>query len=450
MRWGVRRARALAFVVALALMAGAPRAVHADDTAEAGALFASGNQHLQAATRLRGERRTRELEAALADYVASLRIVRSRNVLFNASLAAELLERREDAFNYLFEYVGVAGLSESDRAEGTRRLDALRPHVAVLAITSAPSGAEVWIDRRDLAARGRTPLEYAVSAGDHRVWLRASGYRDAEVQVAATVGTTTPVSATLEGAPASVQVLAPPDVRLTLDGEPIAAGAHVEIAPGTHVARLEPEGAAPIERRFEVLPGAAPMVIDLATAAAGLARREGALLVVTSEPAARVMVDGLVVGGGTAVRAPVTSGAHEIVVEADGHLPYTTRHTFATGDRRALRVSLAPQRGDSLLAPRIVMGVAGGLSTIAVATTAIGWFVADERWDSAHTEENADEVEAWAYAAYTAWGVAAAVIATEIVLLIADGRSDEESVGELVVAPVPVEGGAVLSVGGRL
>src|SRR5687767_5244507 len=124
---GVRRALALALAIALALATTTlvtERAL-ADDTAEAAALFASGNQHLQASQRLRGERRTRALEAALGDYVASLRIVRSRNVLFNASLALEGLEPHEDAFNYLIEYLGMTGLSETERADGTRRLDAL-------------------------------------------------------------------------------------------------------------------------------------------------------------------------------------------------------------------------------------------------------------------------------------------------------------------------------------
>lgn len=456
---GSRRAPLLAFVVATALAlasssALAPTRARADDVAEAGALFTSGNQHLQAATRLRGERRTRELEAALADYVASLRIVRSRNVLFNASLALEMLERHDDAFNYLAEYLAVPGLSEAERTEATRRVDALRPRVAVLALASEPAGAEVWIDRRDLSARGRTPLEYALPAGEHRLWLRLDGYLETEARATVVTGQTARATVALQPAPVSLQVLAPAEPRLTLDGEPIVAGAHVEIAPGDHVVRLEAEGLAPIERRFEVLPGAAPMVIDLAPALAGT-RRAGATLVVASRPAARVMVDGLLVGGGERVEAPILAGEHDVRVEADGHVPFATRRAFAVGDRAELRVELVERRGNPLLAPRIVVGVLTGLSTIGVATTAVGWAFADGAWDGCDPSfdecaDEADLVESWGIAAYTLWGIAGAMAITEIALLIADGGGDERSSGEFVLAPVPTEGGLMLVGGGRL
>src|SRR5688572_29893881 len=106
----------LAAAIAIAAISLVPwTATAQDDTSRATALFASGNQHLQAAQRLRGDRRTRELEAALADYQSSLAIVRSRNVLFNASLALEQLGREGEAFNFLAEYLRVPGLSDDER-----------------------------------------------------------------------------------------------------------------------------------------------------------------------------------------------------------------------------------------------------------------------------------------------------------------------------------------------
>lgn len=449
-------ALALAAAVALPALVAAP--ARADDTADAAALFASGNQHLQAAQRLRGERRTRALEAALEDYAASLRIVRSRNVLFNASLALESLERYEDAFNHLVEYLGVTGLSDAERADGTRRLDALRPRVAVLAITSVPAGAEVWIDRRDLASHGRTPLEHATTAGEHRVWLRARGHVESDARATATIGATTPIEVVLPAEPVSLQVLAPTEPRLTLDGEPITAGAHVDVAPGDHVVRLEVEGLPPIERRFEVLPGAAPMVIDLAPAAAGIARRSEATLLVASDRPARVMVDGLLVGGGAQVEAPVRAGEHEIRVEADGHAPFTTRRSFAVGDRAELHVDLEAHDGGGLAAPRIVMGVITGVALLGTLGTTFAAVGALEDYDACTAQGMsdsicaplADESEAWGVAAYTTWGVAGALAITTLVLLLADDSSSAESTGSFVLAPVPIEGGVVLAAGGRL
>jgi hypothetical protein len=458
MTGGFRRASALALAIAAAIALTAVHAerARADDTAEAAALFASGNAHLQSSQRLRGARRTRELEAALSDYVASLRIVRSRNVLFNASLALEGLERNEDAFNYLIEYLAVTGLSDTERAEGTRRLDALRPRVAVLSIDSTPPDAEVWIDRRDLASRGRTPLLYAIAAGEHRLWLRAPGHAEADARATATTGETTPLSVTLEADPVSLQVLAPAEPRLTLDGEPIAAGAHVDIAPGIHVVRLEIEGIPAIERRFEVLPGAAPMVIDLAPAAAGLARRAEATLVMVADHPARVMLDGLLVGGGGTVEAPVSVGEHEIRVEAEGRAPFVTRRTFAVGERAELHVELAELGGGALDGPRIVFGVLTGVGALAVLGTTVSAVFALEDYDVCIAENRldchalADQSEAWGIAAYTAMGIAGALAIVELALLIADDSGSAESAGSFVLAPVPTDSGFVLAAGGRL
>ena len=96
-----------AFLLALALLVSplGGGAARADDVTEAAALFESGNGHFQAGMRVRGARRVRELEAALDDYFASLRLVRSRNVLYNAALVLEQLERWDDAFNYWTEYL---------------------------------------------------------------------------------------------------------------------------------------------------------------------------------------------------------------------------------------------------------------------------------------------------------------------------------------------------------
>src|SRR5688572_27505498 len=138
----LRRSLSLAIAIAAATMIQFdPKVARADDNAEAAALFDRGNDHLRAAMRLRGDRRTREIEAALDDYFASLRIVRSRNVVFNAAIALEMLERNEEAFNYFVEYARAPGLPEDDRADAMRRVDALRTRVAVVRIESEPASA---------------------------------------------------------------------------------------------------------------------------------------------------------------------------------------------------------------------------------------------------------------------------------------------------------------------
>ena len=78
-----------------------------------------------------------------------------------------------------------------------------------------------------------------------------------------------------------------------------------------------------------MLPGAAPMVLDLAPLVAGLRPSTDATLVVASAASARVMIDGLLVGRGQRVEVPLTQGDHEIAVEADGHAPFTASRRFS-------------------------------------------------------------------------------------------------------------------------
>lgn len=456
MRKGASRlvASTFALVLGIAAITSFTADAHADDTTEAAALFESGNRHLQSAQRLRGPRREQALTAALSAYVESLRIVRSRNVLFNASLALEQLERYEDAFNYLAEYLAVPGLSEQERAEAISRQDALRPRVAVLSVRSTPARAEVWIDRRDLTPRGRTPLEHATTASEHRLWLRTPSYREAETTVVASLGSTTYVEMNLEPEPISLQVLAPPDSDVRLDDRPIAVGQRLEIAPGPHVLSLHIGGLAPIERRFDVQPGAAPVVIDLSPMIAAIPRPiEMTLTVVTNHPA-RVTIDGQLVGGGSRVETLVQPGEHEIRVEAERHAPFSIRRRFSLGDGEELRVDLAELRGDRLIPARIGVGIATGISLVIVLATTAAAISALDDFDTCVAEAQpgcearADTAEFWGISAYTSWGIAGALVIAEVALLLARGEQAASSTGSFALVPVP--GGAMLAVGGAL
>ena len=129
-----------------------------DVNAEARVFFDRGNELFEQAGRARGRRQRRLLEEALQSYVSALRIVRSRNALFNAAVVLEQLERADEAFAYYREYLAIPGLTDDERAQGETRLDGIRPLIAVIDIASTPiAGVQVFVDRLDLAARGETP-----------------------------------------------------------------------------------------------------------------------------------------------------------------------------------------------------------------------------------------------------------------------------------------------------
>ena len=171
----------LVLVVALGLAKPALSAAQSSsENAEARVYFEEGNRLYQKASRARDAERTELLQRSLEAYVDSLRIVRSRNALFNAAIVLGELERYDESFNYFGEYLGIEGLSADDRLDATRRQDALRERVAVLRVTTEPRGASVWIDRKDLAARGKTPIEIALPPGEHRVFIEMDGFTAVE------------------------------------------------------------------------------------------------------------------------------------------------------------------------------------------------------------------------------------------------------------------------------
>ena len=150
------------------------------ENAEARVYFEEGNRLFQEASRGRGAQRTTLLQRSLEAYVDSLQIVRSRNALFNAAIVLSELERYDESFNYFTEYLRIEGLSGTDRADAARRRDELRTKVAVLQVITEPVGALVWVDRKDLAPRGETPIELALPPGEHRVFVERDGYASVE------------------------------------------------------------------------------------------------------------------------------------------------------------------------------------------------------------------------------------------------------------------------------
>ena len=142
--------------------------------------FEEGNRLFEQANRARAAQRTELLQRSLEAYVDSLRIVRSRNALFNAAIVLGELGRNDEAFNYFSEYLAIEGLTEADRENASARRDALRTEVAVLQVTSEPEGALLWVDRKDLAPRGETPIELALPPGEHRAFVEKEGFEPVE------------------------------------------------------------------------------------------------------------------------------------------------------------------------------------------------------------------------------------------------------------------------------
>jgi len=435
------RGAALLVIASIALWSLSPTIACADDEAEATVLFASGNEHFQRAMRLRGERRTRELEAALDQYVQSLERVRSRNVLYNAALVLEALDRPREAFNHWTEYLQVEGLTEAELTDGRQHREALRPRVAVFEIR-ATATAEVWVDRRDLGSRGRTPLEIALPEGEHTFYLAAAGHRETRATATGALGQVSRVSVELEVLPVWVQVLAPEGSVLEIDGGRVTPGQSVPLPPGPHLARVSVADRVLAERRFEAMVGAAPLVIDM-TSALGAGGAPG-VLDVTVSTAARVEVDGVVVGEGEAVRAMVPPGPHQLRVSAGGYEPWVGSQDLTTFPA-TLSVSLTRRASTGILVAR---GILGGLTLVGAG---VGIWALVNANDARLTNErlgnpvSASGLENATAAVDILWSITGVLGGLSVLFLVLDPGGGESS-ATFSVEPAP--GGATLSLRG--
>ncbi len=325
--------------------------------ADAQVFFERGNARFQRARRARGLRQQQLLEEALAAYVQSLRIVRSRNALFNAALVLEQLERPADAFAYYREYLRVPGLSDTERRDAERQLEGLRAEVAVVAVTSVPAGATVHVDRLDLAPVGTTPLEVALRPGPHRLVLSQEGYADGEAAVRAVRGERVEVRVAREATLSAVRRDAPEGGTRRGDGE--VSGRSLTLPPGDHVAVWEGDDGARGEARFTLRVGEGPRDVSIVPAVG--------TLVVASQPAGEVSLDGAAVGAGSRLELRLPPGDHTVRIEAPGRTPLERRLRLDPGETLMLAATLGegptPARfrpaAHTLLALGLAAGAAG-------------------------------------------------------------------------------------------
>jgi hypothetical protein len=159
-----------------------------------------------------------------------------------------------------------------------------------------------------------------------------------------------------------VRINARPDGALVLvDGDevgraPFAAPVPVDL--GKHVVRIEKDGFAPYEVRFEVV-GQSPVSID---AALKPVDTTAFLAVRPSEADDSIAVDDKVVASGH-WEAAVPPGKHRVRVTAAGKRPYATEIELAIGEHRSIEMTLENEKKGALW-PWLVAGgavvVAGG------------------------------------------------------------------------------------------
>ncbi|NOY92817.1 MAG: PEGA domain-containing protein [Deltaproteobacteria bacterium] len=416
-----------------------------DVNAEARVFFERGNRSFADAMRHRGRAQERGLEQALEAYVSSLRIVRSRNALFNAAAVLEQLNRLDEAFAYYREYLDIQGLSDADRRACEEKMTALRPRVAVVRVRSSPPGASVRVDRLDLAPRGRTPLELALPPGEHTFYLSLEHYDDARATATASLGQVEQLAPTLSATPRALSLTLPGQARVLVDGEPV--GPDTRITPGHHRLRYEPtEGeASEVEVDVAVGDGAFQYTFESTL---------GTLRVLSSADA-RVSLDGRELGRGADVSATASGGAHVLVVSAPGHHSVRRDVELRAGETLRIEVELVAvtvtrRRNHAA----IWTGVASLVSASVFAGVAYAARQKRDAFDSYVSEQcpagcpddpqaasRADTVDRYNRAADAILVITGALAVTSVILAVTGiGR---EELGDAALAVAPLPGGAM-------
>lgn len=318
---------ALGFVGLFGLVLLASEA-HADETAsEADLQFEIASEAYQKG----------DFRSALEHFLASNRLVQNLNVAFNIAKTYEQLKRYPEAYS-AYSDVLVSEPDATNKKAIQEALARIAPNVAVLLVTSDPPGATIFLDRKDLGARGVTPRRIAVAPGDHKVILELSGHEALERTVTnVKIGSESAASVALVAVVGTVKIEGDAFVETRLDGpsgERVAKGrASVLVSPGRHTLYFSAEGYEPAETAIEVLRNAEVI------ARPRLKQLQGSFVVKTDIRDAAITIDGRIAGFTPSV-VPVAVGEHEVKIALPGFRPITRQVSIKANTQEVLDLSL--------------------------------------------------------------------------------------------------------------
>lgn len=337
----------------LVLVAG--RAVHADTASEAELQYTLGVELYK----------QRRYEEALQHFIASNRLVPNANVAFNVGQTFQLLQRDLDAYNWfetarLLGTLSAASLSKLQAAQAE-----LAKRLAVLEVMSTPTGAELYVDRRELGSQGKSPRRLAVAPGARAVIAALPEFHDARAEVKAVVGQAVPVSLTLS----------PKRGTLLVDSTP----------PGATVRRSDGNGElgkTPLRLSLPLGPLSVVVALDdyveqertvilredadahVQVTLVQAASRVSVLTVQGAPAGAQVLLDGKALGVVPLTASGLKPGTGQLVVDAPEHDAFRATLLLEPGAATRVEVTLASPRQDRARWLRWVGYGAGGAALV--------------------------------------------------------------------------------------
>jgi len=316
----------IALLLGVLLLASKP--ARADDLADQAELeFSLGADSYQ-----RGE-----YKLALEHFLISNRLVANKNVLFNIARSYEQMK----SYPAAFRYYSLALESETEREAQIRINNALaqiKQYVMVLRVTTRPAGATLYIDRKDLGARGASPQLLGLTPHAYKLIAEFPGYEPAVVDVPAKApGQETHLDLALVPILGDVSFVGEAGARVNIDGEADALSCTVpcsrSLSAGTHVVSFTHAGFHAARQTLSVRAHEHEQV------SVRLEPLMGKALISTDEPGALVEIDGRASGfTPTIISLPV--GMHRVRLQLDGFRPEDRQIGVALNGETRLEIVL--------------------------------------------------------------------------------------------------------------
>ena len=294
--------------------------------------------------------RAGKLEDALGEYLFSNRLVHNKNVLFDIARCYEQLKKFNEAYRWYADILGERDLPAPERDSVQAALQRLAPALALARIESDPAGATVYVGRRDLGARGKTPVTLALPPGTQAILLERDGYKPLQEQVPLEVGKTVHFEQDLALIVGRVGVSAEParfDLRVdSADAAPLLHSAGtLKLTPGSHTLFFDAPGYQAKQQEVEVV---ADDEVPVHLTLAALPPPSGSIVLRANVDGALLTIDGKAAGFSPTVVYAVEVGKHHLAISADNHEPVELDAEVREGQA----TNVEPRLGYAL--PRVV------------------------------------------------------------------------------------------------
>ena len=293
-----------------------------------------------------------DVEGALSEFLGSYRLVRNRNVVFNIARSFELLKKTNEAYRWYVEVLSDEAVPEADRRSVEQAIERLRPSLALLRIETTPPGATVYVDRRDLGARGQTPVTLALPHGAATAMVELAGYRNTQGTAELAVGRTQTLKLAPERIFGSVVLSGEPadaEVRVDRTSAPPQGAGTLKLLPGDHLVFLTASGHLAQQLSVQVPPdGSVPVAFKLVP----LPAPSGTLVVRANVEGALLRLDGREAGFTPAVIKNVDVGKHRLEIAAEGRESHVEDIAVEENERSFVDARLAWQRPRVIAAER--------------------------------------------------------------------------------------------------